>query len=80
MSRHNRTPPRVLDLRGLACPLPLLKTRKALLEMPSGAELEVLATDPMATRDIPEYAESAGHAVLAVVREGDAWRFRLRHR
>lgn len=78
MSPHNRTPPRVLDLRGLACPLPLLRTRKALLEMAPGAELEVLSTDPVALRDIPEYAQSAGHAVLSVVPEGEAWRFRLR--
>lgn len=78
MTRHNPTPPRVLDLRGLACPLPVLRTRKALLELAPGAELEVLATDPVAERDIPDYALSAGHAVLAVTREGDAWRFRLR--
>lgn len=78
MQPHNRTPPRVLDLRGLACPLPVLKTRKTLLEMASGAELEVLSSDPVALRDIPEYAQSAGHELLAVVAEGDAWRFRLR--
>ena len=39
-------PDKTLDTKGLACPLPILKTKKALSELPKGAKLEVLATDP----------------------------------
>ena len=39
-------PDKTLDTKGLACPLPILKTRKVLSELPKGAKLEVLATDP----------------------------------
>ena len=39
-------PDKTLDTKGLACPLPILKTKKALSELPKGARLEVLATDP----------------------------------
>jgi tRNA 2-thiouridine synthesizing protein A len=46
-----------LDLSGLKCPLPALKVRKALKELPQGAVLEVLCTDPMAEIDIPETAK-----------------------
>lgn len=78
MSPHNHTTARVLDLRGLACPLPVLKTRKALMAMAPGEVLDVLATDPVAARDIPEYAESAGHTLLAIEHDRDVWRFRVR--
>ena len=39
-------PDKTLDTKGLACPLPILKTKKVLSELPKGAQLEVLATDP----------------------------------
>jgi tRNA 2-thiouridine synthesizing protein A len=53
----------VLDLAGLKCPLPVLKIRKALLELPQGAVLEALCTDPMADIDILELAQNV-HARL----------------
>ena len=59
-------PELVLDARHLACPLPVLKARKALLAMAPGERLTVLATDPAARRDFPEFAQASGHALLAV--------------
>lgn len=52
-----------LDLKGLKCPLPALRTRKALAQAPAGTRLVVTCTDPMAVIDIPHLAHETG-AVL----------------
>jgi tRNA 2-thiouridine synthesizing protein A len=51
----------VVDARGLKCPLPVLKTEKALAALEPGAALTVLATDPIAKLDIPLLCRQAGH-------------------
>jgi tRNA 2-thiouridine synthesizing protein A len=53
-----------LDVRGLNCPLPLLRTKKALVDMASGQILKVLATDPAAAIDLRVFAMQAGHDML----------------
>lgn len=59
--RPDATPePVELDLMGLKCPLPALRTRKALAELPPGGRLVVLCTDPMAVIDIPHVAQETG--------------------
>lgn len=58
-----------LDLRGLKCPLPTLKTRKALRTMAEGERLTVLADDPMAAIDIPHFCNEAGHRLVEMIRE-----------
>ena len=50
----------VLDLSGLKCPLPVLRTRKALAGMSAGARLEIQCTDPMAAIDIPHLVRENG--------------------
>jgi tRNA 2-thiouridine synthesizing protein A len=50
----------VLDLSGLKCPLPALRTRKALKALVSGARLSVICTDPMAAIDIPHLLNQTG--------------------
>jgi len=52
----------VLDARGLKCPLPVLKLEKRLSQLPAGAHLTVLATDPIAKLDIPLYCTQHSHA------------------
>ncbi len=52
-----------LDLRGLKCPLPVLRTRKALRRLASGERLAVLCTDPLAVIDIPHLARSEGFRI-----------------
>jgi len=64
----------VLDARGLRCPLPVLKMEKRLAQMPAGAALTVLATDPMARIDIPLYCTQNGHG-CATSNEGDVLSF-----
>jgi len=54
-----------LDARGLNCPLPILKTKKALAEMASGQVLRVLATDPGSVRDFQAFAKQTGNELLA---------------
>jgi tRNA 2-thiouridine synthesizing protein A len=66
---------RQLDLRGLACPLPVLKTRKALLGLAAGQRLRVEASDPLAAIDIPHFCNEAGHVLVATERRGDAFVF-----
>jgi len=54
-----------LDARGLNCPLPILKTKKALAEMASGAVLRVIATDRGAVRDFQAFSKQTGNLLLA---------------
>ncbi len=68
---------RLLDARGLACPLPALKARAALAELPPGDALVVLATDPEAPVDIGALAADAGRTFAAERDEAGAWRLRL---
>ncbi len=51
----------VVDARGLSCPLPLVRARQALMVLPAGARICVLATDPAAPRDFEEFVEITGH-------------------
>lgn len=54
-----------LDARGLNCPLPILRTKKALTDMTSGQVLKILATDPGAVKDFEAFSKQTGHALLA---------------
>jgi tRNA 2-thiouridine synthesizing protein A len=63
----------VLDLRGLRCPLVLVRARQALTGLAAGEELVVLATDPEAPIDLAALAADAGLA-FAQERRGEAWR------
>ena len=54
----------LLDTKGLNCPLPILKARRTLNGLPAGAELRVLATDPVTLRDFPSFCRQAGHELV----------------
>ncbi|MCW9046282.1 MAG: sulfurtransferase TusA family protein [Alphaproteobacteria bacterium] len=60
-----------LDTKGMKCPLPVLRTSKVLKDMASGETLEVLATDPMAQRDIKVLCEEKGHRFLSCTETDD---------
>jgi tRNA 2-thiouridine synthesizing protein A len=62
---------RQLDLTGLKCPLPALKTRKALSGIRPGERLEVRCTDPLAAIDIPNLINEMGDRLEAMQRQGD---------
>jgi tRNA 2-thiouridine synthesizing protein A len=65
----------VLDLRGLTCPLPVLKTRKRLASMAVGMRLQVLTTDPLAGLDIPAFCAEGGHKLVDSGPDGAGHRF-----
>jgi tRNA 2-thiouridine synthesizing protein A len=69
-----------LDAKGLNCPLPILKAKKALSAMPAGATLEVLATDPGAVKDFQAFARTTGHELVESSTEGNVFRFVLKHK
>ena len=54
-----------IDARGLNCPLPILRTKKALTDLQSGQVLKVLATDPGAVKDFQTFARQTGHQLLS---------------
>jgi len=69
-----------LDVAGLNCPLPILRTKKALTGMESGQILRVLATDPGSRRDFKDFAEQTGNTLLAVNEENGLFEYFLRRR
>lgn len=69
----------VLDAKGLNCPLPILKAKKALKEVPSGGTLEVLATDPGAVADFAAFCRTTGNEIVEQSQDGDTFRFVIKH-
>lgn len=66
----------VYDLRGLNCPLPVLRTRKRLETMAPGSRLTIETTDPLAVIDIPAFCAEAGHRLVeSGLSEGGCHRF-----
>ena len=75
MTRMSET---VLNLRGLRCPLPALKTRKALSRLPSGDTLVVECTDPLSAIDIPNLLRETGDVLEGDSHETGLYVFRIR--
>lgn len=71
---------RDLDVKGLNCPLPILRTKKALADMESGQILRVLATDPGAQKDFPAFARQTGNELLEQREEGTTFEFYLKRK
>ena len=69
-----------LDARGLTCPLPILKAKKALSDMHSGDILKVLATDPGSVRDFQAFARQTGNELLAQETEGERFLIWMKRR
>ena len=67
----------IYDLRGLNCPMPVLKTRKRLSEMAAGETLLIATTDPLAVIDIPHFCKEYGHQMLSCVAENGGHRFTI---
>lgn len=73
-------PDKTLDAKGLLCPLPILKAKKALAELPPGGVLEVLATDPGSTADFQAFCRSTGHALIAASDLAGVYCFHIRRK
>jgi tRNA 2-thiouridine synthesizing protein A len=67
-----------LDARGLKCPLPVLKARRALKDVPPGGRLRVLATDPGAVKDFAHFCATTGCELLESGQAGEVLSFLLR--
>ncbi|XEC96066.1 sulfurtransferase TusA family protein [Paenibacillus tarimensis] len=64
-----------VDAKGMACPLPIVRTKKAIDELESGQILEVHATDKGAKADMTAWAKSTGHELLDVKEEDGIFKF-----
>jgi tRNA 2-thiouridine synthesizing protein A len=64
-----------LDAKGLNCPLPILKAKKALKEIPVGGTLEVLATDPGSVADFAAFCRATGNELVESSQDSDVYRF-----
>ena len=71
---------RDLDVKGLNCPLPILRTKKTLAEMESGQVLRVLATDPGSLKDFPPFAKQTGKELLAQKEENRVFEYYLKRK
>ena len=69
-----------LDARGLSCPLPILKTKKALADMTSGQVLRVFATDPGSVRDFQAFAKQTGNELLSQTEENKEFVFLMKRK
>ncbi|KAA9022628.1 sulfurtransferase TusA family protein [Niallia endozanthoxylica] len=66
---------KVLDAKGLACPMPIVKTKKAINELESGQVLEIHTTDKGAKNDLTAWAKSGGHNLLKHEEDNDVLKF-----
>jgi TusA-related sulfurtransferase len=69
-----------IDTRGLNCPLPILKAKKALSEMQTGEILKVVSTDPSSTRDFQAFARQTGNELLEQSQRGGDYIHFMRRR
>jgi tRNA 2-thiouridine synthesizing protein A len=70
----------VLDVKGMSCPLPVLRANRALRGLKAGERLRVLATDRASVADFQAYCRETGHALLAWSEEAGVFSFLIRHR
>lgn len=69
-----------LDARGLNCPLPILKTKKALADMATGQILRVQATDPGSVRDFQAFSKQTGNELVEQREENDVFIFFMKRK
>lgn len=75
---HHATADLRLDCLGLFCPMPIVKVREAIAQMASGQVLEMVADDPASDADMRSWTRRTGHELVAVSRDGAAYRFLVR--
>ncbi len=70
---------KVLDAKGLNCPLPILKAKKAILEVPKDGTLEVLSTDAGSVADFAAFCRTTGNTLVETSEAGGVYKFLIRH-
>lgn len=68
-----------LDAKGLSCPLPILKARKALKEVPADGTLEILTTDPGSVADFQAFCRQTGNELMESSDNDSVYRFLIKH-
>lgn len=68
----------VLDTKGLNCPLPILRVKKAIKDVPAGGTLQVLATDPGAVKDFEAFCRATGQQLVEWKEEGGVFTFNIK--
>ncbi|WP_025823532.1 sulfurtransferase TusA family protein [Asaia astilbis] len=74
------SPETLLDVRGLACPLPVLRAHRSLRGLPAGSRLRVLATDRASVADFQAFCRETGHALVAFSEDGETLSFVIRRK
>ena len=69
-----------LDARGLNCPLPILKTKKSIKEVPVGDTLKVLSTDPGSVKDMDAFCRATGNELMESSQDGSTYTFLIRRK
>ncbi|MEP9405475.1 sulfurtransferase TusA family protein [Peribacillus frigoritolerans] len=69
---------KMLDAKGLACPMPVVKTRKAMNDLQTGQVLEIHVTDKGAKADLAAWSRSGGHELVETAEENDILKFWIR--
>jgi tRNA 2-thiouridine synthesizing protein A len=69
-----------VDARGLSCPMPIVKVAQAVKPLPSGAVVELLATDPGSTKDVAAWSRATGNELLDQSSDGGVYRFVIRRK
>jgi len=77
LSQDELKPETVLDLRGLNCPIPVLRAKKALRNIAVGGTLLLECTDPLTVIDVPHFVNQTGHFLKSQERRGDLYLFRI---
>jgi len=67
-----------LDASGLLCPEPVMMLHRAVRELDAGAIIEMIATDPSTTRDVPKFCHFLGHELVSEEQDGNIYKYRIR--
>ncbi len=70
----------LIDARGLSCPMPIVKTAQAVKAIPSGAAVELVATDPGSIKDIAAWCRATGNELVEQTSDGAVYRFVIRRK
>ena len=70
----------MIDARGLSCPMPIVKTAQAVKNIPSGAAVELVATDPGSIKDIAAWCRATGNELVEQTLDGAVYRFVIRRK
>ena len=71
---------KVMDLKGLACPMPMVKVSKGIKEVGIGQVIKAITTDPGSLADFPAWAKTSGNEIFKIDQEGDTIKFYIRRK